>query len=199
MVKVVQLSAGVQSTGGTSSDLQPRLQGAAGFALVLVEGIAVDIHRGRGLGVSEEPGYRGHVRAARDQKAGVGVAQGVDVQIFWQAVLLQDQLEPSGEPAGSYGQRLALAPEDIVVVRQLPLIVGGGLIHAFLPVLVQQCLHLVGEVHITIPCAGLGFFHDHFLSCELHHVPLDFLCIFYESNNYSQQQANKSTIILSPL
>ena len=49
--------------------------------------------------MAKEARHRGHVRAVRDEQAGIGVPQGVDVQILRQAVLFQDQLEPLLQPA----------------------------------------------------------------------------------------------------
>ena len=43
--------------------------------------------------MAQQACYGGYVGPAGDQQAGVGVAQGVDVQSGRQAVLLQDQLE----------------------------------------------------------------------------------------------------------
>lgn len=44
--------------------------------------------------MAQKAGHRGHVCAVCDEQAGIGVPQGVDIQILRQAVLFQDQLEP---------------------------------------------------------------------------------------------------------
>ena len=72
------------------SDLQPVLEHPAGRLFVLIEGMGIDVQRGGWLAVAQEACHRGHVRAVCDEQAGVGVPQGVDVQIFRQAVLFQD-------------------------------------------------------------------------------------------------------------
>ena len=51
------------------SYLQHSLQSRAGGLFVLIEGVGVDIQRGRGLAVAEDARYRGHIRTARDHQA----------------------------------------------------------------------------------------------------------------------------------
>ena len=41
--------------------------------IIFVEGVAVDIQRGGGLGVAEDARHRCHVRAVGDHEAGGGV------------------------------------------------------------------------------------------------------------------------------
>ena len=72
------------------SYLQHPLQLRAGGLFVLVEGEGVDVQRGGGLAVAEDARYRGDIRAARDHQTGGGVAEGMDVQLLRQAVLLED-------------------------------------------------------------------------------------------------------------
>ena len=52
--------------------------------------MGIDVQRGGWLAVAQETCHRGHVRAVRDEQAGVGVPQGVDVQVLRQAVLFQE-------------------------------------------------------------------------------------------------------------
>ena len=86
------------------SYLQHFLQSRAGGLFVLVEGVGIDIQRGGGLAVAEDARYRGHIRTACDHQTGGGVPEGMDVQLLWQAVLLEDQLEAIGEGGGRHGE-----------------------------------------------------------------------------------------------
>ena len=72
------------------SNLQHFLQARAGGLFVFVEGVGVDVQRGGGLAVAEDARYRGHIRTARDHQTGGGVPEGVEVQLLWQAALLED-------------------------------------------------------------------------------------------------------------
>ena len=47
--------------------------------------------------MAEDARYRGHIRTARDHQTGGGVAEGMDIQLLRQAVLLEDQLEAVGK------------------------------------------------------------------------------------------------------
>ena len=145
------------------SNLQHSLQARAGGLFVLVEGVGVNVQRGGGLTVAEDARYRGHIRAARDHQTGGGVPEGMDVQLLWQAVLLEDQLEAVGEGGGRHGELRSLTAEQEVISGQLPLVIGFGDIPAFFLVLPQETFHLSGEVHIAITCAGLGFLDKDFL------------------------------------
>ena len=78
--------------------------------------------------------YRGHVRAICNEKAGVGVPKGVDIQILWQAVLFQNQLKPPGEGGGRHGKAAALAAEQEVPVLQFSAVIGLRLPRALLTV-----------------------------------------------------------------
>ena len=86
-----------------SSDIQPPLEGFAGGFLVLIESVGIDVQRRGGLGVTQETRHCRHVRAVCDQQTGVAVPERMHVQLFRNAVLLQDQLEPPGEGAGVIG------------------------------------------------------------------------------------------------
>ena len=60
--------------------------------LVLIEGVCIDIQRGRRLTVTEQSCDRADIRAAGDEQACRRVAQAVDVQICWQIVRFEDFL-----------------------------------------------------------------------------------------------------------
>ena len=141
--------------------------------LILVEGVGIDIQRGRGLAVAEDARYRGDIRAARDHQAGGGVPEGMDVQLLRQAVLLEDQLEAVGEGRGRHGKLRSLTAEQEVIIGQLPLVIGLGNVYTFLPVLPQETFHLGGEVHIAVARVGLGFFDKDLLVRHLDRVAAD--------------------------
>ena len=124
------------------SNLQHLLQSRAGGLFVLVKGVGVDVQRGRGLAVAEDARYRGHIRTARDHQTGGGVAEGMDIQLLRQAVLLEDQLEAVGEGGGRHGELRSLTAEQEVISGQLPLVIGFGDIPAFFLVLPQETFHL---------------------------------------------------------
>lgn len=124
------------------SFLQHFLQSRAGGLFILVEGVGVDIQRGGGLTVAEDARYRCYIRTACDHEAGGGVAEGMDVQLLRQAVLLEDQLEAPGEGGGRHGELRSLTAEQEVISGQLPLVIGFGDICTFLPVLPQGTFHL---------------------------------------------------------
>ena len=124
------------------SYLQHPLQSRAGGFFVLVEGVVVDIQRGGGLAVAEDARYRCDIRTARDHQTGGGVAEGVDVQLLRQAVLLEDQLEAVGEGGGRHRELRSLTAEQEVIGGQLPLVIGFDNACTFLPVLPQETSHL---------------------------------------------------------
>ena len=70
------------------------------------------------------------------------MAEGVDVQLLRQAVLLEDQLEAVGKGGGCHGELRSLTAEQEVVGGQLPLVIGFGDVCTFLPVLPQETFHL---------------------------------------------------------
>ena len=155
------------------SNLQDFLQSRAGGLFVLVEGVGVDVQRGGGLTVAEDARHRGNIRAARDHQTGGGVAEGMDVQLLRQAVLLEDQLEAVGEGGGRHGELRSLTAEQEVIGGQLPLVIGFSDIPTFFLVLPQETFHLGGEVHIAVTCAGLGFFYEDLLVRHLDRVAAD--------------------------
>ena len=87
------------------SNFQPLLQYLAGRLLIIIEGMGVDVQRDGRPAVAQQTRCRGHISSAGDQEAGVGVLQGVDIQCSRQVILLQNQLEPSGEGVGVIGSR----------------------------------------------------------------------------------------------
>ena len=96
--------------------------------------------------------------------------QAVDVQVQGQAVFFEDQLEPPSKGAGGHGQISSVAAEDVVLQGQLSALVEFQFPLAEGAVLFQEAGHLQGEVHISVPGSGLGFFDDDVLSRDLHHV-----------------------------
>ena len=110
--------------------------------------------------MTEDTCHRCDIRAARDHQTGGGVAEGMDIQLLRQAVLLEDQLEAVGKGGGRHGEPRPLPTEQEVIIGQLPLIVGFGDVCTFPPILPQETFHLGGEVHIAVACAGLGFLNE---------------------------------------
>ena len=155
------------------SNIQSFLQLCAGGLFVLVEGVCVNVQCGGGLAMTEDTCHRCDIRAARDHQTGGGVAEGMDIQLLRQAVLLEDQLEAVGEGGGRHGELRSLTAEQEVIGGQLPLVIGFGDVCTFLPVLPQETFHLGREVHIAVTCAGLGFFDEDILVCYLDRVAAD--------------------------
>ena len=155
------------------SYLQHSLQSRAGGLFVLIEGVGVDVQRGGGLTVAEDTRHRGDIRAACDHQAGGGVAEGMDIQLLRQAVLLEDQLEAVGEGGGRHGELRSLTAEQEIIIGQLPPVIGLGDVCTFLPVLPQETFHLSGEVHIAVACAGLGFLYEDLFVRHLDRVAAD--------------------------
>ena len=97
--------------------------------------------------------------------------QGVDVQIFWQTVLFQDQLEPPSEGGGRHGKAAALTAEQKVPVLQRSAVIGLRLPYALLTVFSQQGFHLQREEDIPVPGDGLGRLGEDLLVRHLHRIP----------------------------
>ena len=136
--------------------------------------MSINVQRSGHLSVPQQPGNRGHIRPAGDHQTGCRVPQAVDVQVQWESVLLQNQFEPPGEGAGGHGQIGPMAAEDVVLWSE-----GAPLMELQLPlaegaVLFQEAGHLQGEVHISVPGSGLGFFDDDVLPRDLHHVAAEY-------------------------
>ena len=74
--------------------------------------------------MAQQTCHGGHVSSAGDQQAGVGVAQGMDIQRSRQAVLFQDQFEPPGEGGGRHREPVPVAAEDVVCIFQLTPIIS---------------------------------------------------------------------------
>ena len=123
--------------------------------------------------MAEDARHRCNIRTACDHQTGGSVAEGVDVQLLRQAVLLEDQLEAVGEGGGRHGELRSLTAEQEVISGQLPLVIGFGDIPAFFSVLPQETFHLGGEVHIAVTRAGLGFFDEDLLVRHLDRVAAD--------------------------
>ena len=149
------------------------MQVGAGGLFVLVEGVCVNVQCGGGLTVAEDARHRCNIRTACDHQTGGGVAEGVDVQLLRQAVLLEDQLEAVGEGGGRHRELRSLTAEQEVIIGQLPLVIGLGEVCTLLPIFPQETFHLGREVHIAVTCAGLGFFYEDLLVRHLDRVAAD--------------------------
>ena len=90
--QLLKHSATGQSFSENSSDLQAALHNLAGRFLVLIEGVGVNIERGRRLTMSEKPRDRADVRAAGDEQACRRMTQAVNVQVSRQIVCFEDFL-----------------------------------------------------------------------------------------------------------
>ena len=122
-IKILGLTT-IAAVNPVFSDFETLLECFAGRFLILIEGVGVNVQRGGGLGVAQEACHRSYVRAVSDQKAGVAVAKGVDVQPFRQVVLFENQLEPPGEGAGGHGIAAAVLAEYEVILCQLTVFAG---------------------------------------------------------------------------
>lgn len=76
--------------------------------------MGVNIQRGGHLGVPQQTRHGGYIGPTRYHEARRRVPQRMDVEVLWQAVLLEDHLKALGEAAGSHGQFHAVAAEDII-------------------------------------------------------------------------------------
>ena len=123
--------------------------------------------------MAQEARHRGYVRSVCNEQAGVGVPQGVDVQILRQVVLLQDQLEPPGEGRGRHGKAAALAAEQEVFVLQLSAVIGLCLPRTLLAVFSQQGFHLQREVDIAVSGDSFGSLGEDLLVRHLYRVSAD--------------------------
>lgn len=65
-----------------SSNFQTLLKHRTGDFFVLVESVGIDVQRCGGLGVAQEPSYRGHIRSAGNQEAGCAVMDRVECEFF---------------------------------------------------------------------------------------------------------------------
>ena len=113
--QLLKHSATGQSFLWDSLDFQTTLHNLAGGFLVLIEGVGVDIQRGRRLAVSEQSSNCADIRAAGDEQACCRVAQTVDVQISRQVVCFEDFLEAPCEGRGRHRQFHAFSAEHIVI------------------------------------------------------------------------------------
>ena len=139
--------------------------------------------------MAQEACHRSYVRAVGNQEAGVAVAKAMHIQLFRQAVLFEDQLEPPGEGTGRHGIAAIVLAEYEVILCQLTVFVGIRLPVAFLPVFFQQAFHLWREVHVAVTGSGLGRLGEHFFPGELDHVALDVDAVSLEINVRPLQSA----------
>ena len=95
--QLLKHSATGQSFLWDSLDFQTTLHNLAGGFLVLIEGVGVDIQRGRRLAVSEQSSNCADIRAAGDEQTCRRVTQAVDIQVCWQVVCFEDFLEAPSE------------------------------------------------------------------------------------------------------
>ena len=95
--QLLKHSATGQSFLWDSLDFQTTLHNLAGGFLVLIEGVGVDIQRGRRLAVSEQSSNCADVRAAGDEQACRRVAQAVNIQVRRQVVCFENFLETPSE------------------------------------------------------------------------------------------------------
>ena len=95
--QLLKHSATGQSFLWDSLDFQTTLHNLAGGFLVLIEGVGVDIQRGRRLAVSEQSSNCADIRAAGDEQTCRRVTQAVDIQVCWQIVRFEDFFEPPCE------------------------------------------------------------------------------------------------------
>ena len=153
--QLLKHSATGQSFLGDSLDLQTTLHDLAGRFLVLIEGVGVNIERGRRLTMSEKPRDRADVRAAGDEQACRRMTQAVNVQVSRQIVCFEDFLEPPCEGRGCHRQFHAFSAEHIIVFRLLAPVVTLGFGGAEGFIFAEQAFHLSREVHI--PVAGFRF------------------------------------------
>ena len=158
---------------GDSLDLQTALHDLACRFLVLIEGVCIDIQRGRRLAVTEQSCDRADVRAAGDEQTCRRVTQAVDIQVRRQVVCFEDFLEAPCEGRGRHRQFHAFSAEHIVIFGLLAPVVtlrfGGA--EGF--VFAQQVFHLGGEVHIPVSGFRLRRFHDDLIAGRFDRVPID--------------------------
>ena len=145
---------------GDSLDLQTALHDLACRFLVLIEGVCIDIQRGRRLAVTEQSCDRADVRAAGDEQACRCVAQAVDVQVGRQIVRLENFLKAPSERRGRHRELHALSAEHIIVLGLLASVITLRFCRAEGFVFAEQAFHLAREVHIAISGFGFRGFHD---------------------------------------
>lgn len=85
--------------------------------------------------MAEDACHRCHIGAACDHQTGGGMTERVDIQLLWQTVLFENQLEAVGEGCGCHGKLRSLPPEQKVIGGQFPLVIGFGDVPAFFLVL----------------------------------------------------------------
>lgn len=123
--------------------------------------------------MAEDTRHCRHISPACDHQAGSGVPEGVDVQIFRQTVLFENQLEAVSERGWRHGQRRTLPPEQEVIAGQFPSVIVFGDVLTFMLIFPQKAFHLSGEVDIAVTGAGLWRFYENFLVRHLDGVAAD--------------------------
>ena len=87
-------------------DFQYALHDLACSFFVLIEGVCIDIQRGRRLTVTEQSSNCANVRAAGDEQACRRVAQAVNIQVRWQVIRLEDFLKRHVKIEGVIGSSM---------------------------------------------------------------------------------------------
>ena len=64
------------------------------------------------------------------------------VQLFWKAILLENQLEPPCEGAGRHRVLAVMLAEHKVICGQLSILVSVGLPDTFTIILLEETFHL---------------------------------------------------------
>ena len=89
-----------------------------GETLVFVKGMTVDVQCCTGLGVTQQARHRSDIHALGDEHAGIGVAQTVHIQIFWQTVLTKYFFEAEGEGTGHHRVAIRLSEQVVILCER---------------------------------------------------------------------------------
>ena len=121
--------------------------------------MGINVQRSACLCMTQQAGNRAHVHALRNQHAGIGVAQAIDIQIQRQVVCFQNQLETIGECARVHRLTVRLAEQVVILVHGF---VRGlhPIPFALVPPRFEQLAHLLAQIYQSISTAGLGVFRD---------------------------------------
>ena len=65
--------------------------------------------------MTQQTCHRGYVWAVRNQEAGIAVAEGMHIELFRQAMLLENQLEPPREGGRRHGKPVPVSAEHIII------------------------------------------------------------------------------------
>ena len=140
---------------------------------VLIEGVCIDIQRGRRLTVSQQPRNRTDIRAAGDEQACRRVAQAVDIQVRRQVICLEDFLEAPCECRGRHRKFHALSAEHIVIFGLLAPVATLRFRCAEGFVFAEQAFHLAREVHIAIASFRFRSLYDDLVAGRFDRVSAD--------------------------